>query len=71
MGDINYGRRMKMNNKKGILCKSMLIGSLVGGLVSLLHRETRENVKQTANNASSKTRAFARTLREDPTLVKQ
>lgn len=60
-----------MSNRKGILCKSMLIGSMVGGLLSLLHRETREGVKETAGRASTRTRAFARTLREDPAQVKR
>lgn len=57
------------HEKKGHMLRNILIGSLVGAVVSLFNKSTRENAKQQASKMKTSSAGFVNTLREDPSQL--
>ncbi|WP_261134548.1 YtxH domain-containing protein [Bacillus sp. Marseille-Q3570] len=67
----NQPTPIKVNKEKegSLLWKGILIGAVVGGVATLINRNTRKNVQERSIKLKDQTSSLYKTVREDPTII--
>ncbi|MGP4079819.1 YtxH domain-containing protein [Pseudalkalibacillus sp. R45] len=67
----NQPTPIRVNEKKegSFLWKGILIGAVVGGVASLINKNTRKNVQERSIKLKDQTSSLYKSVREDPAII--